>query len=146
MPFCHGSHSYGGCNSRRSASISHSYMWHILWNYWCLITPWFKNLLLVTQWTQPPKKKKKNLHWQNRHLTVNEMKLTESWLGKEATRECTSWEKVENVFVIRQQVFGFNTASTIYKQDFCLTCWRIWESYSKSTTLLGYLRFRYQYR
>ena len=51
-------HSYGGGNSKRSASISKSNIWHILWNAWCLITPWFKNLLLVTQWTQPQKKKK----------------------------------------------------------------------------------------
>ena len=36
------------------------------------------------------KKKKKKLHWQNRHLTVNEMKPTESWIGKETTREYTS--------------------------------------------------------
>ena len=35
-------------------------------------------------------KKKKILHWQNRHLTVNEMKLAKLWLGKEAIRECTS--------------------------------------------------------
>ena len=50
-------------------------------------------------------------------LTLNEMKVTEFWLGKETLNEGTSSEIAPNVLDKMQQAVGLNTAGTIYKSN-----------------------------
>jgi Ca2+-transporting ATPase len=50
-------------------------------------------------------------------LTLNEMKVTEFWLGKEAVKDDeTSLDMEGNVLKLLQQAVGLNTTGTIYKQ------------------------------
>lgn len=48
-------------------------------------------------------------------LTLNEMKVTEFWLGKEAVMDETSLDVQGNVLKLLQQAVGLNTTGTIYK-------------------------------
>ncbi|KAF3965649.1 hypothetical protein CMV_010192 [Castanea mollissima] len=50
-------------------------------------------------------------------LTLNEMKVTQFWLGKETMNEGTSSEIALNVLDIFQQAVGLNTTGTIFKSD-----------------------------
>jgi Ca2+-transporting ATPase len=50
-------------------------------------------------------------------LTLNKMKVTEFWLGKEAVKDDeTSLDMEGNVLKLLQQAIGLNTTGTIYKQ------------------------------
>jgi Ca2+-transporting ATPase len=50
-------------------------------------------------------------------LTLNKMKVTEFWLGKEAVKDDeTSLDMEGNVLKLLQQAVGLNTTGTIYKQ------------------------------
>ncbi|KAG2696622.1 hypothetical protein I3760_07G066200 [Carya illinoinensis] len=48
-------------------------------------------------------------------LTLNEMEVTEFWLGKEALRDYTSFDMASNVLKLLHQAVGLNTGGMIYK-------------------------------
>uniref|UniRef100_A0A2N9F8N7 Calcium-transporting ATPase n=1 Tax=Fagus sylvatica TaxID=28930 RepID=A0A2N9F8N7_FAGSY len=48
-------------------------------------------------------------------LTLNEMKVTEFWLGKEAVKDDTSSHLAGNILKLLHQTVGLNTTGTIYK-------------------------------
>ncbi|XWS64686.1 hypothetical protein CRYUN_Cryun05aG0024600 [Craigia yunnanensis] len=51
-------------------------------------------------------------------LTLNEMKVTEFWLGKEFMKDSISSEIVPNVHELLQQAISLNTTATVYKPNF----------------------------
>jgi len=48
-------------------------------------------------------------------LTLNEMEVTEFWLGKEAVKDESSLDMQGNVLKLLQQAVGLNTMGTVYK-------------------------------
>jgi Ca2+-transporting ATPase len=48
-------------------------------------------------------------------LTLNEMKVTEFWLGKEAVKDDTSSHLAGNILKLLHQTVGLNTTGTVYK-------------------------------
>jgi Ca2+-transporting ATPase len=50
-------------------------------------------------------------------LTLNEMKVTEFWLGKEAVKDESSLDMQGNVLKLLQQAVGLNTTGTVYKPN-----------------------------
>ncbi|XWS64693.1 hypothetical protein CRYUN_Cryun05aG0025200 [Craigia yunnanensis] len=51
-------------------------------------------------------------------LTLNEMKVTEFWLGKEFMKDSISSEIVPDVHELLQQAISLNTTATVYKPNF----------------------------
>nr|POE75950.1 putative calcium-transporting atpase 13, plasma membrane-type [Quercus suber] len=48
-------------------------------------------------------------------LTLNEMKVTEFWLGKEAVKDDTTLSLASNILKLLQQAVSLNTTGTVYK-------------------------------